>query len=348
MKILYGIQGTGNGHISRALEIIPALKEVAEVDLLISGSQSELELPYEIKYRCHGLGFVFGKKGGIDLLETYKKSRLKKFYREVKELPVKEYDIVISDFEPITAWASIQNHKTCIGLSNQASLLSPFVPKSGNEDFVGRFIIRNYAPCAVNFGLSYEAYEPHIFTPVIRPEIRNARLSDEGHYTVYLPSYSDEKIIKVLSQVQEADWQVFSKTAIEESQHGNVKINKLNKERFEQSIASASGIVTAAGFGTTTEALFMGKKLLVIPQKNQYEQACNALALKKMGVRVVKSLKKKHLDKISYWVDHGVAVHKDYPSVTSEIVDAITTHYQQAEDAYLDYITRDQYLLKTA
>ena len=68
MKILYAIQGTGNGHLSRALEIIPLLKEYGEVDILISGNQSQVNLPFEIKYRFHGLSFVASKSGGISFL----------------------------------------------------------------------------------------------------------------------------------------------------------------------------------------------------------------------------------------------------------------------------------------
>ncbi len=45
MRILYAIQGTGNGHISRARDIIPYLQEKGAVDLLISGIQSDVDLP---------------------------------------------------------------------------------------------------------------------------------------------------------------------------------------------------------------------------------------------------------------------------------------------------------------
>ena len=83
MRILYGIQGTGNGHISRALEVLPYLKKKASVDILISGRQSELVLPYDIKYQMHGLGFVFGKNGGINLIETYKKRGVGCFHRKI-------------------------------------------------------------------------------------------------------------------------------------------------------------------------------------------------------------------------------------------------------------------------
>ena len=92
MKILYAIQGTGNGHITVAQEVLPILMKRAEVDILISGCQVDIDLPYEIKFKFHGMSFVFGKRGGIDYLETYKKSRIKQLFREIKQLPVEEYD----------------------------------------------------------------------------------------------------------------------------------------------------------------------------------------------------------------------------------------------------------------
>ena len=66
MKILFGIQGTGNGHIIHSREILKCLVEKAEVDVLISGHHHEVDLGFEIKFEMGGLGFMFGKKGGID------------------------------------------------------------------------------------------------------------------------------------------------------------------------------------------------------------------------------------------------------------------------------------------
>jgi uncharacterized protein (TIGR00661 family) len=42
------------------------------------------------------------------------------------------------------------------------------------------------------------------------------------------------------------------------------------------------GIITAGGFETPAEAMYMNKKLLSIPIMRHYEQECNAAALKKM------------------------------------------------------------------
>ena len=72
MKIFYAIQGTGNGHLTVAMEVLPYLQKRGEVHILISGSDVDVDLPYEVKHRLHGLGFIFGKKRGIDYLETYK------------------------------------------------------------------------------------------------------------------------------------------------------------------------------------------------------------------------------------------------------------------------------------
>ena len=103
MRILYAIQGTGNGHVARSIEVVPAFQKLAETDVLISGTQSELNLPFPITYKCYGLGFVFGQKGGVDISQSIKKAKPLQFLREVNELPIEQYDLVINDFEPNSA-----------------------------------------------------------------------------------------------------------------------------------------------------------------------------------------------------------------------------------------------------
>ena len=99
MKVLYAIQGTGNGHLARAIQLIPSIREKMEVDVLLSGIQGDLELPFEVKYQCYGLSFIFGKNGGIDIFKTISKLKPFRLIREISALPVKEYDLIISDFE---------------------------------------------------------------------------------------------------------------------------------------------------------------------------------------------------------------------------------------------------------
>lgn len=345
MKILYAIQGTGNGHISRAIELIPHFQRHAKVDILISGIQSDISLPYEVKYTYKGMSFVFGKKGGIDFLNTYMKNHIHGFLKEVKSLPVEDYDLIINDFEPISAWAAYIKGLPCVALSNQAVTNLDGVKRNQQDDLLGNFILNHYAPSTSKYGFRYQSHSDSIFTPIIRKEIRNLSLSDEGHITVYLPSYSDEKIMKKLSLIDDIHFQVFSKHAKKLIRHQNVEIRPIDTELFYQSLASCSGVISAAGFGLTSEALFLGKKLLVIPQKQQLEQKCNAVALEKLGVKVVKQLRKRNIPAISTWIHEGEAIKLDYPDQGKEIAQMIVNNEYYLKDNYLDYITNSQFEL---
>ncbi len=323
MKILYAIQGTGNGHISRARDIIPILQKKGELDILISGTQADVDLPYPIKYRFKGLSFIFGKKGGIDLFATYQKSHLKQLYQEIKSLPVNHYDLVINDFEPVSAWACKMNHQTCIGLSHQSAVISKKSPKSKKKDPIGKAVLQHYAPVTASFGFHFESYDKNIVTPVIREQIRKAQSSKKEHYTVYLPAYSNERIIKVLSEIHEVQWEVFSKHTNKVIQLKNILIRPINNEQFIESLLHCKGVLCGAGFETPAEALFLKKKLMVIPMKGQYEQQCNAAALEKMGVPVIKNLKAKRIPAIQSWVDATQSIKVQYPNQTEELIDQL-------------------------
>ena len=212
MKILYAIQGTGNGHLSRARDIIPILQTKGELDILISGTQADVDLLYSITYKFDGLSFIFGKKGGVDILETYKKSNIRKLFSEINSLPVENYDIIINDFEPVSAWACYLKSKACTGLSHQSAVLNKNVPQPKHVDVLGKSILKNYAPTTVQYGFHFNSYDENIFTPVIRQQIRELNPKNKGHYTVYLPAYNDERIIEILSSISRNKMGSFFKT----------------------------------------------------------------------------------------------------------------------------------------
>lgn len=321
MKILYAIQGTGNGHLSRARDVIPSLlKQEISLDLLVSGIQADVSLPYPITYQLKGLSFIFGKKGGVDMWKTYYRANSLRLQKEIKSIPVESYDLVINDFEPVTAWACKLKQLPCYSFSHQAAVLSPKAPKPKKKDPFGKWILQNYAPTSRQFGLHFQSYEPNIYTPIIRKDIREAKITQNDHYTVYLPSYSDEKLIQFLSKFKGVKWQVFSKHNKKEHVNEHIHIRPITNHDFVASMASSKGIVCGAGFETPAESLFLQKKLLVIPMKGQYEQQCNAAALSKIGVSVIKSLKKKHLEKMQHWLDSEDIISVDYPDITEQMV----------------------------
>ncbi|MEO6330166.1 MAG: glycosyltransferase family protein [Ginsengibacter sp.] len=323
MKILYAIQGTGNGHLSRARDIIPLLLKKGDVDILVSGIQADVELPYPVKYKFKGLSFIFGKKGGVDIFSTYKKSNLKKLYNEIKSLAVEKYDLIINDFEPVSAWACFIRKKACISLSHQAAVTNKKAPSPKETDIIGKTILKKYAPAAHKYGFHFKAYDNNIFTPVIRSQIREIFPVDEGHYTVYLPAYDDENIMKVLKDAKQVNWQIFSKHSKKAYTKKNFMIRPISNDAFIESMATCRGMLCGAGFETPAEALFLKKKLIVIPMKKQYEQHCNAAALEEMGVDVLKSLKKKYVPQINAWIRTSKIIPVNYPDITANIINMI-------------------------
>lgn len=318
MKILYAIQGTGNGHVSRAREIIPYLRKYGNVDILISGTHAEVDVGAEVKYRFDGFGFVFGSKGGVDFRETWKRFNLRKFITDVKNLPVREYDVVINDFEPVCAWSCKLYRKFSVGMSHQSAYLSHKTPKITGFHW-GKIIMNHYAPASDYVAFHFEKYDHFIHTPVIRNEIRNLKPQNSGHYTVYLPAYSDEFILDKVKEIPGSNWQIFSKHSKQHYKTNNAEVFPINNVLFQKSLANCEGLLTGGGFEGPAEALYLGKKLLAVPMHHQYEQQCNALALEKLGVPVIW---KEHtfLEKLKNWVASSQRIEIFFPDETEYII----------------------------
>ncbi|OCX51102.1 glycosyl transferase [Mucilaginibacter sp. PPCGB 2223] len=325
MKILFAIQGTGNGHISRAREIVPLLQQYGELDLLISGTEAEVSLPQALKYRLHGASFVFGKKGGIDKWATYKLMDLRQLWRDMRHIPLKQYDLIVNDFEPVTAWACKLQKVQSVSLSHQCSFISPKTPRPDKWNFA-ELLLKYYSPTDYHIGFHFDRYDDFIHTPVIRSEIRALEPQNKGHYSVYLPAYDDKTLVRYLKQI-DVPWQVFSKRATSTYTEGNVTVSRVNNEGFNTSMANCEGLLTGGGFEGPAEALFLQKKVLMIPMTDQYEQQCNALAASKLGVPVIKEIDDNFVPELKKWVAGSERVKVDFPDETAAIVEGMVKKY---------------------
>src|ERR1700761_4444810 len=290
MKIFYAVQATGNGHISRAMEILPYLERYGQVDIFLSGANNSLQLDAPVKFRSKGLSLFYTNSGGLNYWEITKQIAPLRVWREVRDLPVEKYDLVINDFECITSLACAYKKVASVNFGHQASFVSPKVPRPARREAMGEWILRNYARATQYIGLHFKQYDDFILPPVIKREILQAEPRDKGYVTVYLSSYSDAKVREYLQPMRDFRWQVFSKEVSQPVQDGNILFLPVGKSAFNKSLINCSAILTGAGFETPAEALYMGKKLLVIPIRGQYEQFCNAAALAKMGVPVLNTL----------------------------------------------------------
>jgi len=203
-------------------------------------------------------------------------------------------------------------------------VLHPAAPRPADEDPAGRAVLKYYAPSTAQYGFHFQAYAPGIYTPVIRQQVRELNPANEGHYTVYLPAFEEEILVERLQYLSRAvRWEVFSKHSTAPAEYGNVRVWPVSGVAFLDSLARSAGVLCGAGFETPAEALYLGKKLLVMPMKQQYEQQCNAAALAKMGVPVIKSFKDKSLDKVDQWLHQDNVIPVDYPDQTAAVIDQL-------------------------
>jgi uncharacterized protein (TIGR00661 family) len=189
LKILYAVQATGNGHISRAVELLPYLEQYGQVDVFLSGENCHLPTTLPVKFKSKGVSLFYGNRGGLNYYKMWKKFSISRIWKEAKALPVEDYDIVINDFECITSLACKFKNKPSIQFGHQASFRSPLSPRPKKREFIGEWILKNYATASSYFGLHFNAYDNGIYNPVIKADIIAAKPINNGHVTVYLSHY---------------------------------------------------------------------------------------------------------------------------------------------------------------
>ena len=323
MKILYAVQATGNGHISRATQLMPYLDQFGQVDVFLSGDNCNLQSSLPIQYRSKGLSLFYGNKGGLDYMKMWRELSLKRIWKEAKELPVEKYDLVINDFESITALACKIKGKKSIQFGHQASFQSNLTPRPKHKEVLGELILKNYAPASAYFGLHFDAYDDNIFNPIIKSEIVNCNPTDKGHISVYLSHYSIETIQEYFYQLKDTRFEVFSRQVKESYTEKNITFFPLSNDGFTQSVIHSHGVITGAGFETPAEALYLGKKLMCIPIKGQYEQNCNAAALELMGVQVVPAIGSGFAQLIEQWLTNAATAPLHLQYNTFQIVQKV-------------------------
>ena len=331
MKILYATQATGNGHLSRAKELIPLFRENAEVDILVSGTASQILLPWKIDYHLHGLSFIFGQKGGINLQKSLTGFKPGTLIRDIFNFPFQKYDAIINDFEPVSAWAAKRKSIPIFALSHQYSFSSALVPRPHRKNHLAEFIINKYAPVKLGIGFHFQAYDHFITTPIIRQYVRQQTIVFNNHLCVYMPAWNDQLLVHHFNKFPQFDFHLFSRTSKQDTWKGNVWIRPIHDLDFVQSMATSNGIITAGGFETPAEALFLGKKLLSIPMMNQYEQLCNAIALKKMGVTVLAEVNDNFPNRLGAWLDYSTPLNVTFPDNSKHIVQQILSRISQSQ-----------------
>lgn len=311
MKIFYAVQATGNGHISRAIQLYPYLQKYGTVDFFLSGNNASLTTGLPIQYKSRGCSLHYSSCGGLDYWNIAKNIEPIRLYKEAKALPLKEYDVVINDFESITSLACKLQNVQSIQFGHQASFISDATPRPEKKSIMGELILKHYAPSPKNIGLHFEKYDSFIYPPIIKDEITNAEPTNLKHITIYLPSFQKDCLEKAFKKVKDVAFHWFLSDVDFRYTEGNITYYPINQKLFNESLISCDGIITGGGFETPAEALYLGKKILSIPIQNHYEQECNAEALKQMGIPVIYEVGTNFDEIIENWLNSDI----QYPSM---------------------------------
>lgn len=317
MKILYGVQGTGNGHVTRARTMARALSEVgAQVDWVFSGRPREKYFDMNVfgDFRTfRGMTFVI-KRGRVQFPQTVMHNNTWQLYKDAKALNVEGYDLILNDFEPVSAWAAKLAGKRVIGISHQCAFYHD-IPKRGNNPMVAWFM-RNFAPVSQPIGVHWHHFDQPILPPLIEPS-RYLNERQPGFYLVYLPFSELPEILPQLQSFPECRFHIYHGVQ-QAREEGNVRVLPFSREGFQRDLHRCEGVMCNAGFELASEAIHLGKKLLVQPVKGQMEQLSNALALTRLGYGTVTNRWAKSI--LREWIDLPYPEPVPYPDVARELV----------------------------
>ena len=282
MKIFYGIQGTGNGHITRGRIMARELQAASlDVTYQFTGRPQDkffdMQIFNDYQWR-EGLTFST-QNGKINHFKTVLQSNPLKFLRDVKELDLRDYDLVICDFEPVTAWAARRQRKKTIGISHQYAFQYS-IPRAGN-DLLSETVMKNFAPVDLGIGLHWHHFDQPIVPPVIETPTIQQR-TQTNKIVVYLPFEDQHHVMSLLAPFNDFEFYNYSPEVVS-TLHAHIHCKPLSLQGFQNDLANCAGIICNAGFELASESLQLGKKILVKPVHAQMEQISNALALKTLG-----------------------------------------------------------------
>jgi uncharacterized protein (TIGR00661 family) len=293
-NILYGVNGEGSGHSTRAQEVISYLiakghsVHVASFDRGLRNLQEKFDVT-----EIHGLRLAYvnnhlryGRTLTQNLLSV--RQRAKSIALLTKRTEEWKIQLVITDFEPLTCHVGRHLRLPVISIDNQHCLTNTDVsyPRKYRRDAaVAKLVTRIMTPRADSY-LVTSFFETKVtrprtflFPPILRQSVLDATPTTGEHVLVYVTSPAPA-LAKLLGSVR---CPFVAYGFGREGQIGNVLYRKPGMDQFLKDLIGTKAVIANAGFSLMTEALHLAKPYLAIPIEHQFEQIFNAYWLDKMG-----------------------------------------------------------------
>nr|WP_212752300.1 MULTISPECIES: MJ1255/VC2487 family glycosyltransferase [unclassified Vibrio] len=319
VRILYGVQGTGNGHISRARAMSQAFtKHKVSIDFLFSGREKADYFSMECFgdfYTRRGLSFIT-VRGKVSYLKTAMRTNLWAFLQEVDQLDLDGYDLVINDFEPVSAWAAKRQAVPCISLSHQNAFRYS-VPLKGIT-WLDHIILQYFAPADHHLALYWYHFNQAILPPIVNTHLSSGG-GNEHFILVYLPFEEIHQVCELLSRFSHHRFICYHPTVLDHAIVENIELKPLCHRAFHEHLHRCNGVIANGGFELPSEALSLGKKLLLKPLSGQFEQQSNVATLDLLGLASTMDFLDASV--IGRWLNEKQAERVNYPDVANAVAD---------------------------
>ena len=293
-NILYGVNGEGAGHSTRAKEVLTHLQQqghtvhVASFDRGLRNLSGDFDVTeifgFRIAYVNNRVRYKRTIARNLITMPQAAKSvnRLKGLITSWK------IDLVITDFEPLTCHIGHGMGLPVISIDNQHCLTNAVVsyPRQYRRDAAAtKLVTRLMTPHADAylvisfFAAPVKKRNTFLFPPLLRHEILDAAPTQGEHVLVYVTSPSSA-LGKMLSTTRQ---RFIGYGFGREGEVGNIIYKKPSLGGFLRDLTAAKAIIANSGFSLVTEALHLGKPYLGVPVEHQFEQIFNAYWLQKTG-----------------------------------------------------------------
>ncbi|KGK42793.1 hypothetical protein LH51_04580 [Nitrincola sp. A-D6] len=320
MRILYAVQATGNGHITRARAMLPAMQQAGiSVDFLFSGRPREQLFDMQ----CFGdfqhyQGFTFKtESGSVKRWQTLKAARASQFIADVRSIDLSGYDLLLNDFEPVTAWAAKRQKLPSLGLAHQYALR--YHLPGTRKAFWLKSAIDTFTPLDRYLGVHWQAFDQPILPPLLALDATRTTPSldqPKPYVLVYLPFELTEQVVIWLQSMPDYSFKLYADVP-EAADLENVMLRPLSRETFPGDLHQSGGVICNTGFGLCSEALMLGKKILTKPLSGQIEQYSNACILEQMQRATVMRVFDKQL--ALHWLEQPNVRPVVYPDVAQHL-----------------------------
>lgn len=302
-RIVYALSGQGRGHASRVLAIAQALRERGhELRFCCGGTaRTVLEACGETVWPVPPLRQVLhGNR--MRLLATLQANlpvlrRLRQLLDELTErLAAFRPHLVITDFEALTPRAAARLGIPVLSFNHQQIVTETrydLPPRYWKDALLAHLAIHLIAPRKPLHVLLTSFYFPPLrhperttlIPPVIRPEVQQLTPVDDGPVLVYFnqPEGIDH-LPDMLARLPASFILYNVPPPAPIADYPNLTFKTPSIDGFLEDLARCQAVLCTAGFTLISEALYLGKPLLVVPNQGIFEQTLNALFLEREGL----------------------------------------------------------------